>query len=327
MIGIGGKADMDKLFSMRVFSRVAETGSFSGVAKDMDCSVGIVSRAVVSLEDELRTRLLQRTTRRVSLTDSGERYYRKCKTILAEIDAADAEASDATTIPRGRLRVHAVPDLGLTQLMSTIVEYRRAHPQVTVDLKLLPGMPDLVQEQFDVSVLSAASLPDSGHTYRIVGRFQRVLVAAPAYLKRHAVESVGDLPMHALTRINAPFAHPCDWHAELASGWTGNAEAADQIVVNDAEAIRVALVAGAGVSAMPHYFVADDISAGRLVRLFPDYPLRSASVYAVYPSRQHVDAKIRTFVEFLATSLQGKFDVSAGRAARAVTSAPQQVTA
>ena len=318
---------MDKLFSMRVFSRVAETGSFSGVAKDMDCSVGIVSRAVVSLEDELRTRLLQRTTRRVSLTDSGERYYRKCKTILAEIDAADAEASDATTIPRGRLRVHAVPDLGLTQLMSTIVEYRRAHPQVTVDLKLLPGMPDLVQEQFDVSVLSAASLPDSGHTYRIVGRFQRVLVAAPAYLKRHAVESVGDLPMHALTRINAPFAHPCDWHAELASGWTGNAEAADQIVVNDAEAIRVALVAGAGVSAMPHYFVADDISAGRLVRLFPDYPLRSASVYAVYPSRQHVDAKIRTFVEFLATSLQGKFDVSAGRAARAVTSAPQLVTA
>ncbi|BBU32468.1 LysR family transcriptional regulator (plasmid) [Burkholderia sp. THE68] len=318
---------MDKLFSMRVFSRVAETGSFSGVAKDMDCSVGIVSRAVVSLEDELRTRLLQRTTRRVSLTDSGERYYRKCKTILAEIDAADAEASDATTIPRGRLRVHAVPDLGLTQLMSTIVEYRRAHPQVTVDLKLLPGMPDLVQEQFDVSVLSAASLPDSGHTYRIVGRFQRVLVAAPAYLKRHAVESVGDLPMHALTRINAPFAHPCDWHAELASGWTGNAEAADQIVVNDAEAIRVALVAGAGVSAMPHYFVADDISAGRLVRLFPDYPLRGASVYAVYPSRQHVDAKIRTFVEFLATSLQGKFDVSAGRAARAVTSAPQLVTA
>ncbi|WP_250485788.1 LysR family transcriptional regulator [Caballeronia sp. GaOx3] len=303
----GGEADMDKLFSMRVFSRVAETGSFSGVAKDMDCSVGIVSRAVVSLEDGLRTRLLQRTTRRVSLTDSGERYYRKCKTILAEIDAADAEASDAATIPRGRLRVHAMPDLGLTQLMSTIVEYRRAHPQVTVELKLSPGMPDLVQEQFDVSVLSAASLPDSGNAYRIVGRFQRVLVAAPAYLRRHAVESVSDLPMHALTRINAPFAHPCDWHAELASGMTGSI---DQIVVNDAAAIRVALLAGAGVCAMPHYFVADDIKAGRLVRLFPDYPLLGANVYAVYPSRQHVDAKIRTFVDCLSTSLKNAFDAA-----------------
>ncbi|WP_250516437.1 LysR family transcriptional regulator [Caballeronia sp. INDeC2] len=315
---------MDKLFSMRVFSRVAETGSFSGVAKDMDCSVGIVSRAVVSLEDALRTRLLQRTTRRVSLTDSGERYYRKCKTILADIDAADAEASDAATIPRGRLRVHAVPDLGLAQLMSTIVEYRRAHPQVTVDLKLMPGMPDLVQEQFDVSVLSAASLPDSGNTYRIVGRFQRVLVAAPAYLKRHAVETISDLPMHALTRINAPFAHPCDWHAELASGTVGGG-GIDQIVVNDAEAIRVALLAGAGVSAMPHYFVADDIKAGRLVRLFPDYPLLGASVYAVYPSRQHVDAKIRTFVEFLATSLKDKFDTAPSASAPRVMA--QEVTA
>jgi DNA-binding transcriptional LysR family regulator len=316
---------MDKLFSMRVFSRVAETGSFSGVAKDMDCSVGIVSRAVVSLEDELRTRLLQRTTRRVSLTDSGARYYRKCKSILAEIDAADAEASDAATIPRGRLRVHAMPDLGVTQLMSTIVEYRRAHPEVTVDLKLLPGMPDLVQEQFDVSVLSAASLPDSGNTYRVVGRYQRVFVAAPAYLRRHTVESIGDLPMHALTRINAPFAHPCDWQAELASEALNEAQP-EQIVVNDAEAIRVALLAGAGVSAMPHYFVADDIRAGRLVRLFPDYRLQKASVFAVYSSRQHMDAKIRTFVEFLAESLNDKFDVKHIAAAQPAR-APQLVTA
>ncbi|SAL45921.1 LysR family transcriptional regulator [Caballeronia peredens] len=320
---------MDKLFSMRVFSRVAETGSFSGVAKDLDCSVGIVSRAVVSLEDDLRTRLLQRTTRRVSLTDSGARYYDKCKRILAEIDAADAEASDAATIARGRLRVHAMPDLGLAQLMSTIVEYRRAHPEVTVDLKLLPCMPDLVHEQFDVSVLSAASLPDSGNSYRIVGKFQRVLVAAPGYLKRNAVESIGDLPMHALTRINAPFAHPCDWHAELAPDAAHGAQP-DQIIVNDAEAIRVALLAGAGVSAMPHYFVADDIRAGRLVRLFPDHALQNASVFAVYPSRQHVDAKIRTFVEFLATSFRDKFDVKPQHAARAMADdvrAPHLVTA
>jgi DNA-binding transcriptional LysR family regulator len=317
---------MDKLFSMRVFSRVAETGSFSGVAKDMDCSVGIVSRAVVSLEDELRTRLLQRTTRRVSLTDSGTRYYRKCKQILLEIDAADAEASDAATIARGRLRVHAMADLGVTQLMSTIIAYRRAHPEVTIELKLSPVMPDLVQEQFDVSVLSAASLPDSGNTCKVVGRFQRVLVAAPSYLRRHALESIGDLPMHALTRINAPFAHPCDWHAELGADRAARPRSG-QIVVNDAVALRIALLAGAGVSAMPLYIVADDLRSGRLVSLFPDHSLQGASVFAMYPSRQHVDAKIRTFVEFLATSLQDEFDVTLAHTARAAASAPQAVTA
>ncbi|WP_250437253.1 LysR family transcriptional regulator [Caballeronia sp. ATUFL_F2_KS9A] len=306
---------MDKLFSMRVFSRVAETGSFSGVAKSMDCSVGIVSRAVVSLEDSLRTRLLQRTTRRVSLTDSGERYYQKCKEILAQIDSAEAEASDAATVPRGRLRVHASPDLGLAQLMSAVVEYRRAHPQVSVDLKLLPGMPDLVHQQFDVSVLAAAALPDSGNAYRIVGRFERVLVAAPGYLRRHAVESLGDLPTHARTRISAPFGHPCDWHSEFATDSGSRAENDSQIMVNDAQAMRAALLAGAGVGAMPHYVVADDIASGRLVRVFPDHALRTACVFAVYPSRQHIDAKTRTFVELLASSFQNRFDAAPHSAA------------
>jgi DNA-binding transcriptional LysR family regulator len=300
---------MDRIFSMRVFSRVAETGNFSAVAKHMECSAGNISRAVVSLEEHLHTRLLQRTTRSVSLTECGERYYQRCKKILADIDDADAEASDAHTLPRGKLRVHAVPDIGLKQLTSTIVEYRHAFPAVSVDLKLLPGMANLIEDEFDVSIVSVSSLPDSRNVSRLIGRCERILVAAPDYLTRHPVHSVNDLPNHTLMQTSSSFDPPSDWPAELTGHRAANPEAAGHFVVNTMQALRVALLAGAGVGAVPTYSVVDELREGKLVQLFPDYPLQPTNVFVVYPSRQFVDAKIKTFVEFLSVSLKQKLDL------------------
>ncbi|WP_144149153.1 LysR family transcriptional regulator [Paraburkholderia sp. BCC1884] len=300
---------MDKIFSMRVFSRVAETGNFSAVAKYMDCSAGNISRAVVSLEAHLHTRLLQRTTRSVSLTECGERYYHRCKQILAELDAADAEASNAHTLPRGRLRVHAVPDIGLKQLTSTIVEYREAFPAVSVDLKLLPRMPNLVEDEFDVSIVSASSLPDSRNVSKLIGRCERILVAAPDYLARHPIVAVSDLSNHALMQVNSSFDPPSEWPEGASGEVDGGTGLAGHFVVNNMQALRVALLEGAGVGAVPTYSVIDDIRAGRLVQLFPDYPLQNTNVFVVYPSRQYVDAKLKTFVDFLTTSLRQKLDL------------------
>jgi Transcriptional regulator len=219
---------MDRIFSMRVFSRVAETGNFSVVAKHMECSAGNISRAVVSLEAHLHTRLLQRTTRHVSLTECGERYYHRCKKILADLDDAEAEASDAHTLPRGRLRVHAVPDIGLKQLTSTIVEYRQAFPAVSVDLKLLPRMANLVEDEFDVSIVSALALPDSRNVSRLIGRCERMLVAAPDYLARHPITTVDDLPNHTFMHISSTFDPPPGGWLKLpgmqqpARCWPGN---------------------------------------------------------------------------------------------------------
>ncbi|MGF6696151.1 DNA-binding transcriptional LysR family regulator [Paraburkholderia sp. MM5496-R1] len=137
---------MDKFMSMRIFSRVVEAGSFSVVAEHMSCSKGNVWRAVLALEDQLQTRLLQRTTRRVSLTEPGERYYQKCKRILADLDDAEAEARDAHTRARGRLRAHCVTDLGLGQLTHLIIEYRRRFPAVSVHLKFPPRMANLITQ-------------------------------------------------------------------------------------------------------------------------------------------------------------------------------------
>ena len=299
---------MDRLFSMRVFSRVAETGNFSVVAKHMECSAGNISRAVGSLEEHLHTRLLQRTTRHVSLTECGERYYRRCKKILADLEDAEAEASDAHTLPRGRLRVHAVPDIGLTQLTSTIVEYRQAFPAVSVDLKLLPRMANLVEDEFDVSIVSASALPDSRNVSKLIGRCERTLVAAPDYLARHPIATVNDLPHHTLMHTSSSFDPPTGWLAEIAGHATAGAQLAGQFVVNNMQALRVALLAGAGVGAVPTYSVVDDIKEGKLVQLFPEYPLQTTNVFVIYPSRRFVDAKIKTFVEFLTVSLKGKLD-------------------
>jgi DNA-binding transcriptional LysR family regulator len=300
---------MDRIFSMRVFSRVAETGNFSAVAKHMECSTGNISRAVVSLEEHLHTRLLQRTTRSVSLTECGERYYQRCKKILADIDDADAEASDAHTLPRGRLRVHAVPDIGLKQLTSTIVEYRHAFPAVSVDLKLLPHMANLIEDEFDVSIVSASSLPDSSNVSRLIGRCERVLVASPDYLARHPIRSLNDLPNHTLMHTSSSFDPSSEWSSELAGHATAESEPAGQFVVNNTQALRVALLAGAGVGAVPTYSVVDELKEGKLVQLFPEYPLQTTNVFVVYPSRQFVDAKIKTFVEFLIVSLKQKLDL------------------
>lgn len=303
---------MDRIFSMRVFSRVAETGNFSAVAKHMDCSAGNISRAVVSLEEHLHTRLLQRTTRSVSLTECGERYYHRCKKILADLDAAEAEASNAHTLPRGRLRVHAVPDIGLKQLTSTIVEYREAFPAVSVDLKLLPRMANLIEDDFDVSIVSASTLPDSRNISKLIGQCERILVAAPEYLARHPIAAEKDLANHTLMQVSSSFDAPPEWSADSAGNAVGT-ELAGHFIVNNMQALRIALLEGAGVGAVPTYSVAEDIKEGKLVQLFPGYPLENVNVFAIYPSRQYVDAKVKTCVEFLTTSLRQKLDVQVAR--------------
>jgi DNA-binding transcriptional LysR family regulator len=304
---------MDRIFSMRVFSRVAETGNFSAAAKHMDCSAGNISRAVVSLEEHLHTRLLQRTTRSVSLTECGERYYHRCKKILADLDAAEAEASNAHTLPRGRLRVHALPDIGLKQLTSTIVEYREAFPAVSVDLKLLPRMANLIEDDFDVSIVSASSLPDSRNISKLIGQCERILVAAPEYLARHPIAAAKDLANHTLMQVSSSFDPASEWPAETAGDAAAGTELAGHFIVNNMQALRIALLEGAGVGAVPTYSVADDIKEGKLVQLFPDYPLEAVNVFAVYPSRQYVDAKVKTFVEFLTTCLRQKLDLQVAR--------------
>ncbi|TDN63246.1 LysR family transcriptional regulator [Paraburkholderia sp. BL10I2N1] len=294
---------MDKIHHMRVFSRVVEAGSFTAVANVINSNVAHVSRAVSVLEDELRVRLFHRTTRRITLTDAGERYYRRCQQILADLDYADAEAGDALNEPYGTLRVHAMPGLGQTHLAACIVDYQKRYPNVNIELVLSSTMPRLVEEQFDVSVVTAQALPDSGYVSQVTGTSYSVLVAAPSYLEKHPPSrSPEDLERHACVRIQSPASPANDWQLESADSVLSISSTA-RFRVNDPEALRMALRAGAGIGALAVYSAIDDLRAGTLVRVLPQFQLPTRKVYSVYASRRYIDAKIRTFVDFLKDDL------------------------
>lgn len=169
---------MDKLSNMSVYIKVVEMGSFTAVANHLDSTVGNVSRAVSALENVLDTRLLQRSTRRLSVTDAGRRFYERCVKILADLESAEAEASNAALQPRGTLRVHCVPGLARQLVTGAVLEYRQAFPEVTVDLMLSQRMPNLLEDQLDVSILIARTLPDSAYVSQKIGVSHCVLVAS-----------------------------------------------------------------------------------------------------------------------------------------------------
>ncbi|RQT08282.1 LysR family transcriptional regulator [Burkholderia contaminans] len=294
---------MDKITNMRIFARVAEVKSFTAAAEHLQCTTGSVSRAVSTLEIQLRARLLNRTTRSISLTEPGEHYYRKCKKILADLEDAETEVGTAHLCARGQLKVHCMPEVGRVPLTHAIVDYRRDFPAVSVNLRFAPRTGNLVEEHVDVSIVSAKSLPNSENVAKRVGECRRVLVAAPSFVREHAIETIDDLSQHALTPIplaarsvrsviqtTVPRHVSRDSHAPL--------------VVDDPEAIRIALLAGIGVGVLPLHCVVDDILEGRLVPLFPDHTIEGTSIFIVYPCRQFLDAKIATFVDFLTVRLR-----------------------
>jgi DNA-binding transcriptional LysR family regulator len=295
---------MDMLENMRMFVRVVEAGSFTAVAKRMDTSTGMVSRAVSQLEGSLETRLLQRTTRHLALTESGRRYFERVRPILSDVDEANAEARNALVRPYGRLRVHSMPGLAQRHVMASIVTYRDAFNEVEVELTLSQRLPNLVEDGFDVSVLTAASLPDSGYIAQPIGVSYSVLVASPAYLAQHGVPRVpADLAHHACLGLDTPASPAHEWRLQGPEGESIHELRAPALQVNEPEALAVALRAGSGIGSLAIYSVIEDLRAGTLVRVLPGYRLQTLTVYAVYVSRVYVDARIRTFVDHLRTTL------------------------
>ncbi|WP_227747281.1 substrate binding domain-containing protein [Paraburkholderia franconis] len=209
--------------------------------------------------------------------------------------------------PHGMLRVHAMPGLGQTHLAACIVDYQARYPNVNIELVLSSTMPRLVEEQFDVSVVTAKTLPDSGYVSQVIGTSYSVLVAAPSYLEKHPpLRSPEDLDGHACVRIQSP-ASPADgWQLESADGDVLPNASRARFRVNDTEAVRVALRAGAGIGALAVYLAIDDLRTGTLIRVLPQFQLPTRNVYSVYPSRRYLDAKIRTFVDFVKEELSAR---------------------
>jgi DNA-binding transcriptional LysR family regulator len=284
---------------MAVFANVVESASFAAAARHFDMSPAMVSKHVSTLEERLGVRLLNRTTRRVSATEVGQDYYERCLRILSDLEDADRAAGNLQTAPRGLLRVTTSVSFGARQLAPLVAEYLAVYPDVSIELSLHDHYIDLLQERIDLAI-RLGTLSDSSLIARKLCAVEMVLCASPGYLKANGTpEKPRDLVKHN-----------CLTHPALRTWTFSDRDGKDEVVrisgrlsANAGDALLALLVKDAGIALAPDYLVGDDLTAGRLVRLLPDYTTRDTPVYAVYPHSHYLSAKTRTFIDFLASRL------------------------
>lgn len=295
---------MDILFSMKVFAAVVEAGSFSGASNRLDLSRAMASKYVISLEDHLGTRLLNRTTRRLSLTESGSAYYERCVQIISDVQDAEQVAGQLTSTPRGTIKISMPLAYGLHRMGPLIADYVHLYPEVKLDISLSDRRVDLVDEGFDLAI-RIGTLPESGLIARQLAVDRMVVCASPAYLLQHGIPAApAELARHS-----------CLGYAYTSSGdeWRfRNARAEDVVPIagsikaNNGDMLRLAALSGVGIIFQPLFIVQEDLDAGRLVQILGAYPSIDLGIHAVYPSRKHLSAKVRTFVDFLVRRLSAK---------------------
>ncbi|WP_248805568.1 LysR family transcriptional regulator [Pseudomonas sp. MWU13-2100] len=291
---------MDVFQTMRFFTAVAQSGSFTGAAEILNTTTANVSKAVSSLEARLQTRLINRTTRRLALTEAGLRYLQRCEKILDEVREADEEAGTAQVMPSGRLKIHAMSAIGNHYVIQAIAKYRETHPTVMFDLVLTNRLPDLLEEGYDMSIVLARDLPDSGFVAQRLGSTYSILCASPAYLeKRGYPDSPGDLCSHDCLRIVNTVMPAENWIFEGPEGMESVSTPLSPLHINTADGMTVAIKSGMGIGIQPIASAVEGLRHGTLLRVLPDYHLEELNLFAIYPSRKFLDAKIKTWLEFL----------------------------
>jgi DNA-binding transcriptional LysR family regulator len=291
---------MNKLACMKTFVAVAESGGFARAADRLSLSPAVVSRSVMDLERELRTRLFNRTTRQVSLTDAGHRYLEHCTEILSLVEQADAEAMGASAIPSGKLRVHATASYGQHYLMPALARYAQKYEDVSVDIVLSQRVPDLLEERFDVVFAIAQSLRDSSMVAQHIGTFRQVLCAAPRYIEEKGSPlTIDDLHRHTIVQLAANDGQVMPWKFDNVGSTLFYPQRPAQLTVNVPEALSEAIRAGMGIGMLPVPTALRGIKDGALAEVLHGEPLQRGNVYALYASRQFLDAKIKTLLEFL----------------------------
>jgi DNA-binding transcriptional LysR family regulator len=293
---------MDRLTLWTIFAAVAEQGGFAAAARRLGRSPAAVTRAVAMLEERLATRLFNRTTRRVALTDEGARYLERCRRVLAEVDAL--EAADTGEAPRGVLGVTAPIVFGRLHVLPVVTAFLRDHPAVDARLLLVDRVVSLLDEGLDVAV-RLGPLPDSSLRALRIGAVRRSLYASPAYLEQHgAPRTPRDLAEHA-----------CIAFASVApERWTFRQGARrlavtvkPRLVVNTAEAALDAAVEGLGLARVLSYQAAELAAAGKLRRVLGPYEPAPLPIHVVHPAGRHLPARTRLFIDRLAAALQAKF--------------------
>ncbi|MER8749686.1 LysR family transcriptional regulator [Mesorhizobium sp. M1050] len=295
---------MGRLESMAVFVRAVDLGSFAAAAVALDLSGPMVGKHVRFLEERLGVRLLNRTTRRQSLTDFGRAYYERCRVVLAEADAADALAADQLAEPRGKLRVTMPAHFGRHCVTPVLLQLARQYPMLELDLSLSDRFADLAEDGYDLAIRTGALDDKAGVIARRVARQGMVVCAAPAYLQRHGEpRRIEDLVDHQaiVYRRLGQIVQP--WLFVREGQLTQEITPAGRLRLDDLDAIADATAEGMGVAWLPYWLVRDRIRAGALVALLPDEPRFLYDCYALWLQTPHLPLKVRLAVDALAAAL------------------------
>jgi DNA-binding transcriptional LysR family regulator len=302
---------MDRLHSMRVFCRVIDSGSFAAAAREMNLSPAVVTRLVADLEEHLGARLINRTTRRLSLTDIGEAYLERTRQILTEVEEAEALASTASSEPRGHLRVLAPPAFAVHQIAKHLPKFHAQYPLVTIELSA-PGPVETVDETFDVSIISVGRRPlDGDFIARRLARSEVIACASPEYLERNGrPEHPSDLALHEA--MLPTFLR----EITFLRGAFGDDEPGGESVTLvphrpvlgtiHTDTLYAAALHGLGIAGLPSFVVEDALLEHALERVLPQWHLLTVTLYAAMPTRKHVPARTRAFLDFLVQTFGGE---------------------
>lgn len=287
---------MTNLGDLEVFVRVIAAGSMSTAARDLGLSPAVVSKRIKRLEDKLGTRLLQRTTRQISLTEAGQGFHERVLTVLGGLEEAEAFASGRSSEVNGTLKISASTSFGRMHVAPHLKPFMEAHPDLAIHLVLSDEFTDIVGGGFDLAI-RIAELNDSSLVARRLAPVRRVLCASPDYLAANGTpETLEDLKKHRCL----PAHNHDSWRLEGPSGPV-TLRPEGMLITNSSEVIREAVIAGLGIALRSTWDVGAELKSGKLVQVLPQYESsRNVALSAVYPSRQFLPAKVRLFIDYLA---------------------------
>ena len=290
---------MDKLNAISVFCKVIETQSFTQAANQQNISVAMASKLVSQLEEHLKTRLLQRTTRKIVPTEAGMLYYQRCQAILLDLSEADSSISNMATSLQGNLLISVPRDFGLLYISSNLPKFIELHPNLHVEIEFEDKRVDLVAEGYDLA-LRIGYMQDSSLVARKISSSPMHFVASPSYLEARGIPlTPDDLEYHQGLLYKSSL-NQVHWQSTKANQ-IQRYKIQSKVVSNNGMALLEMTKAGLGISNSPSFFVKDALASGELVEILSEYKQKPLDIYVVYPNRRHLPAKVRAFIEFLAS--------------------------
>lgn len=290
---------MDKLNAISVFCKVIETQSFTQAANQQNISVAMASKLVSQLEEHLKTRLLQRTTRKIVPTEAGMLYYQRCQAILLDLSEADSSISNMATSLQGNLLISVPRDFGLLYISPNLPKFIELHPNLHVEIEFEDKRVDLIAEGYDLA-LRIGYMQDSSLVARKISSSPMHFVASPSYLEARGTPlTPDDLEYHQGLLYKSSL-NQVHWQSTKVNQ-IQRYKIQSKVVSNNGMALLEMTKAGLGISNSPSFFVKEALASGELVEILSEYKQKPLDIYVVYPNRRHLPAKVRAFIEFLAS--------------------------